>query len=208
MHLLSLAISVIRHPFDTYRALQASRDRFRYYPAFIILLLAIAVRIISMYITHYPFTTISREDINIIMESMKILIPVITWSFSLFAVTSIMDGETNIGEAITSTVYNLVPYVILAIPVALLSSILSLTDSMIYTTLTRAIVVWCGFLFVVSVKVMNNYTLKKTVLVVFLTLFGVALIWSIALIIFALASQFGLFLSGVYKEARYVVLGY
>lgn len=208
MHLLSLAICVIRHPFDTYRALQASRDKFRYYPALILLVIIIVARIISMYVTHYPFAGTSREDINMVMEALRFIIPVFTWAFSLFAVTSILDGETNIGEAITSTVYSLVPYAILSIPIALFSSIISLTDSVIYITLIRAVVVWCGFLFFLSVKVMNNYTVKKTILVVFLTLFGMALIWSIALIIFALASQFVLFLTGVYKEARYAIFGY
>ncbi len=208
MHLLSLAICVIRHPFDTYRALQASRDRFRYYPALILILIIIAVRIMSMFITHYPFAGTAREDINVVMEAMRFVIPIITWAFALFAVTSILDGETNIGEAVTSTVYCLVPYAVLSVPIALLSSLISLTDSVIYDSMIRGVVLWCGFLFFLSVKVMNNYTVKKTILVVLLTLFGMALIWSIALIIFALASQFMLFLSGVYKEARYAIFGY
>lgn len=208
MHLFSLSICIMRHPFDTFRALQASREKFSYVPSAILLMIILAVRIFSMYIIHYPLSATAAEDINVAMEIMKFVIPLVTWAFSLFAVTSIMDGETKINEAITSTLFCMMPYILMMIPLSLLSLLLSRLDSSIYNGISTGISLWCGFLFFLSVKVMNNYTVKKTVLVVLLILFGMALIWAVGLLIFALSSQFGLFAEGILKEARFAIFGY
>lgn len=208
MHLFSLSICIMRHPFDTFRALQASREKFSYVPSAILLMIVLAVRIFSMFIIHYPLSATAAEDINISMEIMKLIIPLVTWAFSMFAVTSIMDGETKVNEAITSTLFCMMPYIILTLPLALISLLLSKLDSSIYNGIAIGISVWCGFLFFLSVKVMNNYTVKKTILVILLILFGMALIWAVGLLIFALSSQFGLFAEGILKEARFAIFGF
>lgn len=208
MHLFSLSLCVIRHPFDTFRALQASRDRSSYIPAALLMLLMVAVRLFQLFFIHYPLSSTAVEDVNVSMEVFKFAIPLCSWALSLFAVTSIMDGETTIREAVTATMYCMMPYILLTVPLTLLSLILSSLDISLFNGMQTGVAIWCGLLFVLSVKVMNNYTLKKTLLVILLTLFGMALIWAIGLLIFALASQFLLFLQGIYKEARYALFGY
>ncbi len=208
MHLFSLSICILRHPIDTFRALQASRDRFSWLPAILLFLILLAVRILSLFVVHYPLSSVAAEDVNVTMEVMKMAIPLVTWAFSFFAVTSIMEGESKVSEAIMSTVYCVIPYMVLSLPLAALSLILSRLDIAIYNGLSHAIAIWCGLLFFLSVRVMNNFTVKKTLLVLLLILFGMALIWAIGLLIFALSSQFWLFLEGIYKEARFAVFGY
>lgn len=207
MHLFSLAFCVVRYPVDTFRALQASRDRFRYYPAVLLLLLLLAVRMVYLFFLHFPLAGTGAVEINVTMEILKLLIPLAAWSVSVFAVTSIMDGETQFREAVMATMYATVPYILMAIPLTLLSHLFGSTDAALFQILLTATEIWIGFLILVSVMVMNNFSLKKTVLVLILSILFMALICAVGLLMFALASQLYQFIAGVIREAKYALFG-
>lgn len=207
MHLFSLAFCIIRHPFDTFRALQASRDRFSWWPSLLLLGLLLLVRLMYLFFLHFPMASTAAEDINIGMEIFTFVIPLFTWAVSIFAMTSIMDGQTKFSEAFTAAMYCMVPYILLALPLMGVSHIISMNDSSIFDIFLTGIEIWVVFLFVVSVKTMNEYSLKKTLLVIILALLFMALICAVGLLIFSLSSQLYQFLVGLYKEARYVLFG-
>ena len=58
----------------------------------------------------------------------------------------------------------------------------------------------------ISIYQMNGFTLKKTLLVVFLCAFVMILIWTLILLVFFLTKQLWEFLSGLYKELSYKFL--
>ena len=207
MHLFSLAFCVIRHPFDTFRALQASRDRFSWLPSLLLLVLLLAVRLCYLFFLHFPMAGTAPEDVNITMEILTFCIPLGTWAISIFAMTSILDGQTKFSEAVTATMYCMVPYILLALPLMGVSHLVSINDSAIFDIFLTAIEIWVVFLFLVSVKTMNEYSLKKTLLVVVLALLFMALICAVGLLMFSLASQLYQFVVGIVKEARFVIFG-
>lgn len=54
---------------------------------------------------------------------------------------------------------------------------------------------------------MNGYRLGKALLVILLSIVSVLLFWGTLFLLYALFNQFALFLSGVYREAKYVLFG-
>jgi len=206
MHLLPLAICVLRYPVNTFRVLQKQRDEFNYIPIFVLFALLVAVRIGCIYLTHYSLQDISPQYANLIVETAYIVLPVILWAAANFAVTSILDGETMIRESFTASLYSMVPYIVLMIPLAAVSHLLSLDDKNLYIGLQIVVFIWCGILFMLNIKVMNHYSLIKTIIIIFINLFIVALMLAVALLTFALANQLWMFIEGLGREFTYIFM--
>ena len=56
---------------------------------------------------------------------------------------------------------------------------------------------------IVGLKEMNEYSVKKTLLVVLLTLFTMAVIWATIVLLFTISSQFVTMIREVYYEIVY-----
>ena len=82
---------------------------------------------------------------------------------------------------------------------------MSLDETFFYDLIQIAMWAWVLLLFVMSVKVMNDYSLSKTIWICILNLLSIALIWAIVLLVYALASQLFQFIAGMIKEIRYAL---
>ena len=203
MHLFSLAFCMLHKPVDTLRALQADRERFSFLPAIVLMLLTVCVRIMSVYITHYPLRAVQPQEANLLMEAAFLLAPMLLWAVANFAVTSITDGETMMRESFMATAYCMVPYLMLCLPLCALSNLLCLEEAGMYGLLTAAMWVWCGALFVLSIMVMNNFTLLKALGITVLNLLVMALMAAVLLMMYALVNQLWMFIEGVVREVTY-----
>ena len=148
---------MIRHPADTLKAIKAHRSNMSIIPMLVLLLLVVATRFASLFIIHYPFQQTAVSDINFFLEGAIYTVPVLTWGIAFFAMTSIMDGETTLKESLTSASFCMVPLILMQIPFALLTRIMSLDETFFYDLIQIAMWAWVLLLFVMSVKVMNDY---------------------------------------------------
>ena len=203
MHLLSLSLCVLRSPIDTFRAMQADRRRFSFLPACILMLLAVCVRIASIYLTHFPIRSVEPAEANLLMESAMMLAPMLMWAVANFAVTSIMDGETMMRESLTATAYCMMPYIVLCLPLAALTNLMGLGEISLYRLMQGCMWGWCAMLLVLSIAVMNNYTVLKSLGIVVLNLLVMALMAAVMLLMYALANQLIMFVEGVAREVTY-----
>ena len=161
MELLKLSVCMIRHPADTLKAIKAHRSNMSIIPMLVLLLLVVATRFASLFIIHYPFQQTAVSDINFFLEGAIYTVPVLTWGIAFFAMTSIMDGETTLKESLTSASFCMVPLILMQIPFALLTRIMSLDETFFYDLIQIAMWAWVLLLFVMSVKVMNDYSLSS-----------------------------------------------
>ena len=169
----------------------------------IILLLALAVSVFSIYFTHYPLSGVSVRDANLLLEMGKMFVPVLTWILASYAMTTIMDGATKIGEALVYNVLSLTPYVLFTVPVVLLSRIMDINQAGLYNTMTGGLLIWVIALMIVGLKEMNEYNIRKTLLVVLLTVFTMAVIWATIVLLFTISNQFVTMIREVYYEIIY-----
>ena len=207
MYLFELIPCVLRHPLDTFRLIKADRRHFSWLPAITLFFLFVAIRIASIFIVHYPLAATDPMDANFLLEIVFALAPPISLAITVFGLTSIMDGESMLRENITAMAFCLVPYVVFQLPIALMTQILGISEASLFQGLTTLIWVWVVFLFVVNVTVMNGYTLSKTLIVIFLAIISVLLFWGTLFLLYALFNQFALFLSGVFRELKFVIFG-
>jgi hypothetical protein len=160
----------------------------------------IIVKIITIYITHYPLASVLPEDANFVTEIGTMLIPIFTLAGCAYLITSIVKGESTFPEQMISAAYCMLPYILFSIPVALLSRVMDLGDMGIHRSLIFIIWAWVIALALISLSVMNNYGFVETFKIAFLTIFAALVIWSILGLIYILGTQMIGFIRDVYRE--------
>ena len=155
--------------------------------------------------SHFPLSTVSVRKANLLLECGKLFVPVLTWILASYLMTTILDGATTIGEAMLYNCLALTPYLLLTIPVTLISRILDLNQAGLYNFLTYAVVIWVVLLMLIGLKNMNDYSMGKTVLIILLTLFTMLGIWATVVLLFTISSQFVTMIKEVYYEVIYRV---
>lgn len=197
---MKLPIAVLFHPIDTFRQIRRYREHFTYLPVIVLLLLVVAVRVGYIHLVHFPLAAIEPRDANMLLETIKLLVPILTWVVATYAVTTIMGGEAEIKEILLAAAYAMVPYVLLTIPLAGISRVMSGEEADIYAAFQTAILTWVVLLFYLSVQSLHSYSLGKTILVCLLSLFAMALIWALLILVYAMTGNLRAFFQGVVLE--------
>jgi hypothetical protein len=190
------------HPLEFYYDIQ-SGGRAKVRNALLIMALAVAARLVSLMLSGYAFRTREAYDVSVPLEAAWIIIPWLTWAIASWAVATIIDGEGKFKDVLVSSAYVYIPYILLIIPLSLLSNILTLKEAAIYNGITSVVTFWTIFLLLSHVKILHDFELGKTVWITLLSFFGMLIIWFIILLIFGLISQSFQFVFDIIKEIGY-----
>lgn len=200
---LKLCLMTLFHPIVVTEHIKRERGkRMNWAPVIVLLLLALAVRIFSIYFTHYPLAAVSVRKANLLLECGKLFVPVLTWVLASYAMTTILDGETLLTETLLFSSYALVPYIVFTPILTLASRLMDVNQLGLYMTLEVGILGWVVLLMIVALKEMNGYSVGKTAAVIFLSLFTMVMIWAVIILLYTISSQF----VGMVKEIFYEVI--
>ncbi len=188
------------HPCDTFDNVRYMRGNISWIPALTIPLVAVAVRFIYMHIVHYPLADVDVRQASYLLETVKILLPFVTFIISAYAVTAIMGGEVKFQELYFAGALCFAPTIFLMLPIGAFSNILSSELSGFYTVLRNAVRLWQYFLFFNTIRVTNRFTVKKTVLVAAISLLVMLLLWIVAFLVLVLLDQVYLFGTDIITE--------
>jgi hypothetical protein len=202
MNMIWMMRQVLAHPVDFYEDIQQP-GRLKWSYGVMLILLAFAARMISIMVTGFEFQTREPYEISYVKEFIWILLPWLTWSISNWGVSAIMDGEGKFKEVLVGSAFAMVPYIVLSVPLALLATVLTLSEKSIYSFLTITIFVWVGLLLLIKVKVVHDFEFGKLTWITVISLIGVAIVWFISILMFGLANQFVNFILDLIKELRF-----
>ncbi len=202
MRVLKMSILVLFHPIVAFEHIQKTRDDFKWYPVFVLLGIAIVVRIFVLQFTHYPLSSLGRNP-NLMLECATLFVPLVSWAVASYLVTTIMDGETMFRESMLACSYALVPYILISIPLTLFSHIIDINMQGFYNALSFIAIAWVVLLIIMSLKVMNHFSGSRTLGVVLISLFMVAVLWVAVALVYTICNQFIDFLQEVFTELRY-----
>lgn len=171
--------------------------------AVLIYLWVIVVRVLSLYVTGFTFspytsTVYIRVENEIVMTGLLIFL----WNGANYLVSTISDGEGRVRDVFIGSAYSLFPYVLFALPIALISNVLTLNEIFIYTFSSNLMWVWIGIMLFIMVKEIHNYSFSETVRNVLLTLFTMALFVLTGYILYVLFNQLFDFISAIAQEVR------
>jgi hypothetical protein len=190
------------HPLEFYYDIQ-SGGKAKLRNAIMIMSLAIVARLISLMLSGYAFRTHEAYDVSAPLEAAWIVIPWLTWALANWAVATIIDGEGKFKDVLISSAYVYVPYIVLIIPISLLSNIMTLKEASLYNAITSFVTLWTVFLLLTHVKIIHDFELGKTIWITLLSIFGMLIIWFVILLIFGLISQSFQFVLDIIKEISY-----
>lgn len=163
----------------------------------------IVVRVLSLYLTGFIFNQyISVSQIKVGNEVVTTILAILIWNAANYLVSTISDGEGRVRDVVIGSAYSLFPYVLFAVPIALISNVLTLNEVFLYTFSLNIIYFWTGMMFFIMVKEIHNYSFSETLRNVLITIFTMALFLLTGYIIYVLFNQLFDFISAIVQEVR------
>jgi hypothetical protein len=122
-----------------------------------------------------------------------------------YLVSTFLDGEGKLKDIFIISCYIFIPYIILTLPLTLLSYVLTFNEAFIFDFTNFVITAWTIILFVYTIKEVHNYTLWETIKAIIMILFGIFIIILMGLLIYSFIGQLYDFIASIIKEVIYRV---
>ena len=187
------------HPFKGFYEMKYEK-RGRMRSAVFILAVFALVTVLEQMFTGYSFSATRPEDVNILMGLGAAVAPVLLFALANWCVTALMDGEGSFAYILMSTVYALIPVILVKALMIPVSQIMGPDTAVLYYTVQTMAWIFMAFLVFVGNMTVHNYTLGKTVATVILTFVGMAIIVFLCLLIFNLFIEIRDFVFQLYRE--------
>lgn len=169
--------------------------------AFLLFVWVIVVRVLALYLTGFVFSPYTNSwQIYVEMDIVYTVVPIVLWIVANYLIASISDGEGSLRHVIIGTAYSLFPYALFALPITLISNVLTLNEEFLFNFSNQIIMFWCGLMLVIMVREIHNYTVSETVRNVLTTLFTMAIFLLTAYILYVLFSQLYEFIMAIVQE--------
>ena len=169
--------------------------------AFILYAWVLIVRVLSLYLTGFAFSPYaSPSQVRVETEVLYFIMPLLLWNAANYLVSTISDGEGRLRHVIIGTAYCLFPYALFALPIALLSRLLTLNEVFLYSFSTQLMWFWAGLMLVIMVKEVHNYSISETIRNILTTLFTMAIFMLAGYILYVLFNQLFEFILAIVQE--------
>jgi hypothetical protein len=130
------------------------------------------------------------EDTSVVQESIRILLPFITWCLAHYAIAMIFYGEGGFKDICIAAAFSLTPFVLFSWPASLiLTNATTLSERSLYYAVSWLINFWVIYLFFTHIRVIHDFTFKRTIATYALSLITVILIWALGALVYALTTN-------------------
>ena len=199
---LKYGFYVIFHPFDGFWDL-VHEQRGSLMAAHTWLFLFLLTYVLRLMLTNFQFITAPIQYINVYEQCGSLLFPFLVLCLSNWALSTLFDGKGRFQDIYMAMCYALVPYVIIQLPLILVSNMISFDEAAYYQVLGSASIIWCVFLVFVGLMQVHDYTPGKTLIFLFFTIFGALVILFLILVFFSLLSDAIGFFVSLYREIAF-----
>ncbi len=196
------SLNVIKQPADMFFGIKRY-NKTSYLSGFIVLALFVLVYMIDMYASGFLFR--SQNLNNVIVQVVMVLGLFFLYVIVNYLVSTLNDGEGRFKDVFISTSYILVPFIILTLPMTLLSHYLTYNEAFIFSFYHQIVLIWTMILLFLSIQNLHNYTFWETIKNIFIIIFGMFILVLIGLLIYSFIGQLFEFILSVIKEVIYRV---
>lgn len=196
------SLYTLLHPIDTLEGIRYNRTRINMAVPFIIFITAFIVRMAYLFVVHFPLVSIEIDDVNPIFELAKLWIVPVSWIPASFMATSISGGESKMREITFTSALSLVPFIVINTPLMFLSRLLSKSQQSWYGVFSALAYLGMFLIMLLTMMILNNYTLKKTIGMMFVSAFLMLVLWLVMLLCYILTGRMIQFVIGIVEEFR------
>jgi len=199
LHNFLFAAQILRSPSDTlYSASYEKHGNIG--TATVWLLLYLMTAIIATGLTSFSFSMYGLRGFDLVTFLVFNLLPVLVWILAGYLVGSITKGQGTLRNIFISTVYALMPFILLRIPIALISQVLTLTEVAIYNFFMLVMWAWVVILQFIATKETQGFSMGETVKNTLWIIFVSAMTVLFAIALYGIAMQAWSFLDEFFRE--------
>ncbi len=199
---LKYVFHVIFHPFDGFWDLK--HEKKGSVPA---ALTFVALTIITLAIekqdTAFLFNKNKLSELNVLVDIITVALVFILWCVANWCTTSLMDGKGKMVEIVTAIGYAVFPIPLIRLPLVFLSHLVTMDEGAFIKVFGIVSLIWAGMLVFFATSVIHEYSIKKTVVTVLITILGMGILMFIGLLFFNVIEQMINFVLTIYKEIRF-----
>ena len=196
---LRYALYVITHPFDGFWDL-IHEKKGSIAAANTFLILFLLIRVLKLIATNFQFISAPIQHINVFEEMGSLLLPFIVLCVANWAMTTLFEGKGRFKDIYMGMCYALVPYILIQLPMILVSNMLTFEEGSLYSVMLSVSVIWCFFLVFVGLMEIHDYGPGKTFIFLIVTVVGACVILFLMLVFFSLLSDAVAFFVSFYRE--------
>ena len=164
------------------------------------LILFLLTYVLRLMLTNFQFVTAPLQYINIYEQAASFLFPFLILCLANWALSTLFDGKGHLRDIYMAMCYALLPYILIQLPLILLSHVISFDEASYYSVLASVSIIWCVLLVFVGLMEVHDYSPGKTLIFLVATVFGALVILFLILVFFSLLSDaLGYFVS-LYRE--------
>lgn len=201
---LRYSIHVIFHPADGFWDLKHEK-RGSVSAATILLILIVIAFIFTRQYTGFALNYSKIEELNIIMESLSVLIPFLLWCLVNWALTTLWDGKGRMKDIYVASAYALTPLFLVYIPATILSNYLTIEEGTFYYLFLAIGAVWTFALLFMATLVTHDYSVGMTFFTMIATVIGIGMVCFVGLLLFYVVDQVIQFAHELYVELTFRV---
>lgn len=199
---MKYASHVMFHPFDGFWDL-VHEKRGTLAAATTFLAAFLITRVITLMYTSFQFITAPIQYINVFEQMASLLFPFLILCLANWAMTTLFDGKGRFKDIYMAMCYALVPYIIIQLPLVLLSNILAMDEGAFYSVLASFSVIWSVFLVFAGLMQVHDYSPGKTMIFVVVTIVGALVIIFLLLVFFSLLGDAVSYFISLYREIAF-----
>ena len=169
----------------------------------LLLLLAILQPHRWKYFSGFLVKNVREGRYDIISDIGTVLVIFIGLTLCNYLVVTINEGEAFFKELYCAYAYCLTPFIVIKPFVVIVSNVLTYNEVFLISFANIIVMVWMLVLILISVKEVNNFTVKETAKALALTAFTVLILSLLVSIIYILFSQVIDFVVTVVREVVY-----
>lgn len=193
---------VMFHPFDGFWDL-IHEKRGSMAAAHTFLFLFLLTRIVTLIGTNFQFINAPLQYINIFEQCASLLLPFLILCIANWGMTTLFEGKGRFKDIYMAMCYAMMPYVIIQLPLVLVSNMITFEEASFYTVLMSVSVVWAVFLVFVGLMQVHDYGPGKTMIFLIVTVLGALIIIFLLLVFFSLLSDAIGFFVSLYREMAF-----
>lgn len=194
--------NVLFRPARFFEAIKYGRGRIKIGAPLLVLVVVFIVRLVFIFTVHYPFQDVNPDEANLVLEFIKLILPVLTWVVAVYLLSAQMDGESTLKENFICVGYSMMPYILANVAALALSHVMGWGEKGIFAVFVNGVTIWYFYLFFRAVQRLNDYSIKRTIAVCLVSIFAMVLIWFVCLFGYSLVVCLVQFVKDILMEAQ------
>lgn len=196
---VAYALHVVFHPFDGFWELKAEKRGNTLSATIILVLVSLSYVFMEQY-SGFVVNSVDQRKFSLYSEFGSVVVPVLLWCGVNWALTTLMQGKGTLRDVYIATAYALTPLILVLVPAALYSNLISIEEATFYYLLVSVGTVWAGLLVFLGMMITHGYDAIRAFFTSIFTLVGIGIVLFMGLLFFALIGQITAFVMDIYTE--------